>query len=62
MSNLILAAGTVCALSVCASGVCIVIAYHTPPALRDAAEDTLEAIQSLWRDDPPSGPPDDNNP
>lgn len=53
MTGLVIAAAAVCALSAAASGVCIAVAYHTPRALREAAEDTLDAVHSLWRDDPP---------
>jgi hypothetical protein len=62
VTGLVIAASVVCALSAAASGVCIAVAYHTPPALRDAAEDAVDAIQSLWRHDPPSDPPDDKTP
>jgi hypothetical protein len=59
MSDLAAIGGAVIALSACASGVCVAIAYHVPASLRDGAIHALERLDTMLDDETPA---DDDTP
>jgi hypothetical protein len=52
MSDLAAIGGAVIALSACASGVCVAIAYHVPAHLRAGAIHALERLETLLENAP----------